>query len=222
MVWTVTKEWEGQDAYIIGGGASLRDFDFSLLKGRNTIGCNDAFRLGEDVIKVCIFGDASWFQRTKWDLEKFKNPIYTVTPSLMRLNIKFLRQMKRERLGIHGGASLGWNYSTGGSALNLAINYGAKRIFLLGMDLQLINNKSHWHDLRPGPTREPIFARFIKGFQAIHDQLALHNVEIVHVIDGESRLPFFRKCGLAEFVEYVTPLPTPTPKPISRILEHAL
>jgi hypothetical protein len=219
MVWTVTPEWKDQDAYIIGGGASLRDFDFSLLKGRNTIGCNDAFRLGEDICKVCIFGDASWFHKMKWDLEKFQNPIYTVTPSLMRLNIKFLRQMKRERHGIHGGDSLGWNYSTGGAALNLAINYGAKRVFLLGVDLREINNKTHWHDHRLCTTREQIFARFIKGFQAIQEQLALYNVEVVHVIDGESRLPFFRKCGMAEFIDYLPPI---KPKPSQRIMEHAI
>ena len=37
------KSWKGQRCFIIGGGESLKDFDFSKLKGELTIGINRAF-----------------------------------------------------------------------------------------------------------------------------------------------------------------------------------
>ncbi len=203
MLWQPPRQWEGQDAYLIGGGASLRSFDFSRLKGLNTIGCNDAYRLGEEVIQFCIFGDASWFHKSKIDLGKFKNPIVSVAPSLLSLPTPMLLHMKRQRAGIHSGQYLGWNYSTGATAINLAISLGAKRIFLLGYDCNLVDGKSHWHDHRPYTTREAIFQRFIKGFKDIADCLPQYHVEVVHVLDGESRLPFFTHMKSAEFLSHL-------------------
>ena len=208
MIWQPERLWEGQDAFIIGGGASLRKFDFNLLKGRNTIGCNDAFRLGEDIIKACIFGDASWFHRTKFDLLKFKNPIFTCAPSLMPLQMKEIIHLHRCRSGLHPGNGVGWNFSTGAAAVNLAINMGARRVFLLGIDLMLVGGKSHWHDLRPHPTRGDIFNRFLKGFQAIANSLRepqFSHVQVLHVCEGQSPLPFFEKVTLEHLPRMLNP-----------------
>jgi len=215
MLWTPPRQWEGQDAYLIGGGASLRSFDFNQLIGRNTIGSNDAFRLGNAIIQICLFGDASWFHRTKFELEKFGNPIVTCAPSLMTLNTPMLKHMKRAREGLAKGSNLGWNFSTGASAINLAISLGAKRIFLLGYDMCLVNEKSHWHDHRPHVTREAIFQRFIKGFKCISEHLVNYDVEVIHVMDGVSRLPFFRQMTFAQFAEHLA-------KPMNAVEEREL
>ena len=202
MPWTPERCWEGKDAFIIGGGASLKAFDFSILKGRNTIGCNDAFRLGEDVCKVCLFGDASWFQKNRIDLGEFKNPIFHVAPSLVKMNMPGYNALHRKPKGLWDGNEIGWNFSTGAGAINLAINMGAKRIFLLGIDLHLTEGKSHWHNHRPRLTPDPIFQRFLKGFQFLAESLKLpkyQGIEILHVIDEHSALPFFMKMPFREF-----------------------
>lgn len=199
--WTPERDWEGQDAYIIGGGASLRHFDLSVLKGRHTIGCNDAFRLGEELVEICMFGDASWWHKTKFDLSKFKNPVVHCAPSLSQHDMVGLNAMKRNRVGISTGHSVGWNYSTGGAAVNLAISKGAKRVFLLGIDMCLIDNKSHWHDLRQGPTRTQVFERFRKGFKHIADELGRFGVEVVHVMEGPSVMDFFTVMNREQFKE---------------------
>ena len=36
-------QWTGHPCFIIGGGPSLKGFDFNLLEGRKTIGINRAF-----------------------------------------------------------------------------------------------------------------------------------------------------------------------------------
>ena len=57
--WLHSEPWYNQDAYIIGGGSSLKDFNWKLLEKLNTIGCNDAYKLGSEVCKICMFAELS-------------------------------------------------------------------------------------------------------------------------------------------------------------------
>jgi len=50
---TISQIFRGQDVFIIGTGSSLIDFDFNLLKGKNTIAINKSFERVIDP-SVCI------------------------------------------------------------------------------------------------------------------------------------------------------------------------
>lgn len=200
--WTPTPEWEGQDSYIIGGGSSLCRFDFPSLKGRNTIGVNDAFRLGPEIVKVCIFGDDSWFQKTKWDLERFPNRVVSVAPGTSTLKANWLCQMDRARDGLYKDGILGWNYSTGACAINLALSLGSRKIFLLGFDMKITGGKSHWHTHRPKLTQEAAFQRHLGGFKTLGKALASWpGVSVVNVSDGTTRLAEFPIITFQRFKE---------------------
>lgn len=204
-LWTPEPQWKGQDACIIGGGASLVGYDFQQLEGRNTIGCNDAFRLGSKVAKICLFGDASFFHKNKWDLEKYDGTVVTCASALLHLKLAWLKQMARVRDGLHIGSTLGWNYSTGAAAVNLAITLGATRIFLLGFDMGKTANKSHWHN-QPRNVKDESYLRFIRGFLSV--QKALPNfpgVKVFNVTDGSSKLPYFTRIAVPTFRAYVPP-----------------
>lgn len=186
------KDWQGQAAYLIGGGSSLALFDFKLLAGKNTIGINDAFKLGESIVKICMFGDATFFHKNVAELDKFKSQIVTCSPNLFGLGVGWLKRMKREKDGLYSGDTLGWNHSTGAAAINLAISKGATEIYLLGYDAGHVNGKTHWHRYRNRPIPEESYLRFIKGFKnlsaCITPQLG---VKIYNVTDGSSHLPVF-------------------------------
>jgi len=193
-LWSPIEEWKESDAFIIGGGSSLENFAWDKLKGRNTIGCNDAFRLGAEVVRVCLFGDASWFHRTKWELEKFRGRVLSCAPSLINLGSPWLYRMNRVRDGLQeSGTSLAWNYSTGAAAINLAVRLGAARIFLLGFDMACTGGKSHWHKHRSKPTDNVSFVRFQKGFKCLAASLASlrPDVQVLNVTDGGSKLMVF-------------------------------
>jgi hypothetical protein len=71
--------------------------------------------------------------------------------------------------------------NSGHQAVNLAVVFGARRILLLGYDLQRTGGKSHWHGDHPktlGNAR--CLAQWIKGFkqQALHARL--RGIEIVN------------------------------------------
>lgn len=195
-LWTPGKEWLGQNAYLIGGGPSLEGFNFTLLAGRNVIGCNDAFHLGPEIIRICVFGDAGWWHRNKWQLEKYAGRIVTNAPSIMHLKIPNVHKMRRQRDGIHNHDTLGWNYSTGALAINLAISLGAVHIWLLGYDLCNNKAKSHWHN-HGKPTREYSFQRFIRGFRKVKETLPA-GVRVLNVSDGTSKLDCFETVGFPD------------------------
>jgi hypothetical protein len=215
--WTPVPEWRGQDAIIIGGGSSLDRFDFSKLKGRNTIGCNDAFRLGPEIVRICFFGDSSWFHKNKWDLEKWSfGRIATCSTSLGQIKLDWLLQLERSLNGLHEGGVVGWNYSTGAAAINLAISLGAAKVFLLGFDLnRRKDGQSHWHNYNTKPIMDTAFARFIRGFEAIKKDLhRFPEVSVFNVTDGSSGLHAFARITFEEFDRVLALDPRFAPPPM--------
>lgn len=205
--WSPKPEWKGQTAFIIGGGSSLRGFDFSVLRGRNTIGCNHAYQLGPEIIQFCLFADPSFWEQNKEQLAAFRGRVVTCAAVLLNKPIPWLLQMRRIRDGLHEGNILGWNYSTGASAVNLAFSLGAVRIFLLGFDMGSLPNgtngkpATHWHNAHPTPVREEAYRRFLRGFHTLAASLKRHpHVSVVNVTNGSSRLDVFPLMGLPTFL----------------------
>lgn len=201
-LWTPQPEWRGQEAVIIGGGSSLADFDFNCLRECNVIGCNDAFRLGADLVDICLFGDASWWQKNKFDLQQFSGRKVTCAPSLRDLNAEDLLQMNRLRDGIQHGCILGWNYSTGAAAVNLAFSLGATTIYLLGFDMgRNEKGKTHWHSHTLHAIHDTSFARHVRGFYTLAQSLKrFPDVKVWNVTDGSSKLPVFDRLTFSQFL----------------------
>jgi len=191
--WTPKEVWKDQDVFLIGGGSSLKDFDWNLLKSELTIGCNTAFTLGKDVCKICIFGDAKWFHKYSSELENYGGVVFTNAPQLVNTKIRWLWTMMRRSYGLHFDA-LGWNDNTGASAINLALLLGAKRIFLLGFDMQLDDTKRNpnWHNRILGKTTEGVYSKFLKGFDRVVKDLKAKfpNREVINV-NSNSKLAVF-------------------------------
>src|SRR3990172_1959860 len=113
--WIPEPIWQGQDAFIIGGGPSLRDFNWELLREENTIGCNNAFRLGLEICKVCVFVDRKFLFDGKGprmgvyeELAKFPGPVVTNCTQLIGCTEPWIKIMRRETRGLHRDA-LGFN-----------------------------------------------------------------------------------------------------------------
>lgn len=217
--WIPKPIWQGEDAFIIGGGSSLIGFDFDSLRGRNTIGCNHAFRLGEKVVKFCLFGDVSFFQTNKHEMEKSRVQIATCHPKLAPFPLHWLFQLDRVKSGLSKGPALGWNYSTGAAAVNLAIQLGAKRIFLLGFDMgrSVTDGKTHWHTHQLKRIEDKAFARHIKGFHAVFfDLWKFPGVEVINVTNGGSLLPLFKRMNFTSLSAILHPAPV-SEGPVLRI-----
>ena len=187
--WVVERVWDQQDVLIIGGGPSIESLDWSLLKKENTIGCNSAFIHGPEICKVCIFGDYRWWKKYEDELAAYTNKggtVFTNNQMMLRRKIPWLWTTDREARGLHAD-SLGWNGNTGASAINLAILFGAKRVFLLGYDMHLINGRSNWHKRIIDKTlvRPSVYSLFCKQYAHVKKdwKSKFSDVEIWNVTD---------------------------------------
>lgn len=199
MLWTVPKLWDGGDAWIIGGGASMpRQFDIpedviqrvmngkedvsayspylSPLHNKHVIGVNNAYRIG-NWIDICFFGDCSWYLVHRLALAKFPGLKITCCIRFAAKSgknmegIKYLAKDKAIRYGISTNPStVAWNANSGAAAISLAANLGAKRIILLGFDMSLDqNHRSHWHRQHHPTKKTPPLPPFKRHLRGFPD-----------------------------------------------------
>ena len=193
--WKPTNKWEGLDVFVIGGGTSLKTFDWNLLKNECTIGCNDAYLLGSEICKICVFGDPKWWKLHQHEIVKYDGLVFTTHGSFQRTKLDWVWTLHRKPSGLATDA-LAWNKNTGSQAINLALILGAKRVCLLGFDMFLSNDEANWHQNsinKPDPT---VYKSFIKGLGNLAKNLdnVFPGREIVNVTD-DSRLDMFPKIG---------------------------
>ena len=157
----------GEDIYIIGGGPSLKEFDFKLLAGLDTIAVNMA-ALDVPDPTFCITADSRIFQllqegkfdqvKTSWIL--VSNPNHC-TMKMVNGQFKhqktgyvydlFVPTMVIKNAGTEGvGFSFNdfrTGYNSGFCAFQLAVLLGYKRIHLLGIDM---GGVGHYHNRYKG------------------------------------------------------------------------
>jgi len=142
--------WENKACFIVGGGPSLANFNWSLLKGKRTIGIN---RVYEKIDPTIIFSMDTRFLR--WILEgkygevikerfisskAYKVWLCTYTCILpieifiMRVYESYSKGFRAFPLSMKDG--LGHGNNSGYGALNLAVCLGANPIYLLGFDMK--------------------------------------------------------------------------------------
>jgi len=184
-------EWKGQRCFIIGGGSSLKDFDFSKLKNELTIGINRAYEKIDCTINFAM--DKRFFNwlyqgrlgeeaKERWDKYrgykvwinaygyKYPEDIFMV-PSIG--NDGFSWSLK-------DGLSTGNN--SGYGALNLAVCLGANPIYLLGYDMKGKNGKqSWWHKGYPEPQGENVYKSFISRFEKIAPELKKRGIKVINL-----------------------------------------
>jgi len=165
--------WAGKRCFIVGGGESLKDFDYSQLEGELIIGVNRAFEKIDP--SIIIFADSrlwGWIENGSLGPEaqkKFKDTkslkvaveanIFPYPQEVLRL--KEYKGLLSESI-IHGVA-LGGN--SGFAAVNLALCLGADEIYLLGFDMHGKAGKQvWWHEGYPEVQEDCVYQGYIDKF----------------------------------------------------------
>jgi len=194
--------WNGKACYIIGGGPSLRSFDWSLLEHEHVIGCNAVFLLPPGIVDVLLFGDRVFLDTYEKELEAFDGLVVTCLPSLVARDDgsrPWLGKMCRQPRGLGVKNTLAWNGNTGAAAINLALLFGAQCVYLLGFDMRLQDGENNWHDKSCFKPKEDVFQRFLRGFDYLAEALPkiFPGRRVVNVTD-DSDLHHFSKEALCE------------------------
>jgi hypothetical protein len=153
--------WKGETVFIIGGGPSLINFDFSPIHNRKVIAVNNAYgdpvkdEAGNTVcycprwwVDVCWFGDLKWWQWHKNDLKRFSGIIAHCNDKSSITKIKWIVAYQRGKPSglIAKEGAVAWNRCSGFSAINLAYHMGASTVFLLGFDMSHNGVQRNWHN----------------------------------------------------------------------------
>lgn len=197
--------WRGKTVVCIGGGPSLTQAQVDHCKGRaRVIAINDAYRLAPwaDLLYFCDcrwWGDYGHGAKLKdWPglivrLQGGKHDFGDPRIKVMR-NLNQHKGLAAERDGLHTGQNSGYQ------AINLAVHLGAKKIVLLGYDMQASGAKTHWFGEHPIPTGRDVFDGMLPHFDSLVQPLAKLGIEVVNCTPG-SRL----KCFPAKPLDEVFP-----------------
>ena len=173
--WTPTPIWKAQEVYLIGGGDSLRGFDWKLLQGLHVIGLNAAVYLGVGVCSHLLFGDTKFFKKHEDALERFARDGGKVITTSRAMKVQYcpewLHQVKKQLKGLSKDR-VAWNSSTGAAAINLAFLMGAQTVYLLGFDMKdSSEGRSNFHNAYSQGTKPVAYLRFIRGMKNLKKAL---------------------------------------------------
>lgn len=191
--------WLDSNVYIIGGGPSLCAFDWELLAGRRVIGVNSAVYLGARICPVLFFSDPEFLDEFEPAVNAYSGKMVTSTEKTIR-DFPWLYRFKRSPEGLHTGDRLGFNFTSGAGAINLALTMGARRVLLLGCDCKPIGEVHHWHPKFIHNAPDP-YPQFLIGYANVarHLPRVFPGREVIN-LNPDSAIPDFPKRPWQEFL----------------------
>lgn len=211
--------WNGRRCFIIGGGPSLKHFDYSVLDNELVIGVNKAFIVYPARITYAM--DLRFYDilshppkhdkgarelHSKW-LEYKGIKLFLRTSRKVKFDptVYYVDSLKKKAVsynlvqGLYGGNNSGFG------ALALAIALGCRKIGLLGFDLSVDKKKkrSHWHKGYPGQTLLDLpkkLESFAKCFEEFAPTIKQQRIKVVNLNPG-SKLQCFSKMKVHDFLQ---------------------
>lgn len=191
-------EWRNETCFIIGGGPSLRGFDFERLRGKGrVIACNRVF-LDVPFADMMIAMDIDLY---RWihsgalsrqlgrkknealrEFRKFKGLKVWIEIGNNRMNgihyihnYRFPRITRRFRQGVYTGNN------TGVGALMTAACLACKPIYLLGIDGRHEGKRTHYHSGYPRRQADKTAASFVNHFKFVSGPLKRNKFRVVNL-----------------------------------------
>lgn len=199
-------DWSGKAVAVIASGPSINKAEVASLRGRlSVIAIKENYDLAPwaEVVYGC---DASWW-RNRSGLPKYEGLKVSSAQDLRYQfkDIKFVHLEKYDdviRLEPLGQIAAGGN--SGFQAINLAIQFGANKILLLGFDMDHKARHPHWYGRNNGPGRTNPdhfnYDRWRRAFAQSMEVIQDAKVEIINASLG-SAVTCFRKQAVKETLE---------------------
>lgn len=181
MAASVPRLFPRSTVVCLGGGPSLTPADVEACRGRAVvIAVSDAYRLAPwaDALYSC---DAKWwdYHAGAADFPGLKFALETRAgqwPGVQLLQNTGREGIETDPTGVRTGQNSGYQ------AINLAVHLGARRIVLLGYDMQPApDGRTHWFGRHPRALEQySPYAQFIEAYHTAVAPLAALGVEVVN------------------------------------------
>lgn len=198
-------DWRGQTAVIVATGPSAADAPLIEAKGlARVIVIKSSWRLAPwaDVLYGC---DKGWWIESRC-APQFKGRKFSPSPTVCKVcrDVTLVTLIAKARILTDEIGRIGCGLRTGGGhsgfhAINLAVQFGAKRIVLVGFDMRL-DNGAHWHaDAAQRRKNAKDVAECRDALDACAPQFVELGVEVINASDV-SALSAYPKMSLMEAI----------------------
>jgi hypothetical protein len=197
-------DWRGECVAIVAGGPSIKGTDLGALRDRIHV---IAIKVAVDLCpwaEVCYGCDAAWWIDRK-GLPKYHGIKLSHGhaakdyPGMHRVEI----DMAKDSMLVNEPLKLGNGGNSGFQAINLAIQFGASDIILLGFDCHE-RGGNHWYGrnkwLNANNPMGTNYNRWMRGFEAIKRELPQMGVTVVNA-SPQTAINSFPRMPLAEVMQ---------------------
>lgn len=201
-------DWRGETAIIVATGPSAAEADLIGVKGKaRVIVIKSSWRLAPwaDVLYGC---DRAWWIANRGAVG-FKGQRITASPTVSKIypGILAIELVNRAEIITGKTGRIGCGLRTGGGhsgfhAINLAVQFGAKRIVLVGLDMNLHRGRHHWHPEEDRMWRnrtDQNMAECRSALDACAPQFEKLGVEVINASPA-SALKAYRKADLMDAI----------------------
>lgn len=193
-------DWKGETVVVVAGGPSAGGKDYEAYRGRaKFFVVNNAWQL-VPWADVLIAADGGWWNRNK-GLPKFKGLKITLDFNISRdFDVKLVKLLRTSNgITVDHPGMVGMGRNSGFYAINLAVQFGARKIVLAGFDMNL-KKGLHWHGPHPKGMNNPrpdTVAKWCKILDGEAKTLRKMGVEVINIC-ASSSLQNFPKMSLEE------------------------
>lgn len=196
--------WHGETCVIIAGGPSAKDQDYDLVRASSAkvIAINNAYQLAPwaDILFAC---DLAWWKQYGAGLDfkglRLSTDRQACDPKLPFDVRRVMLDRPSDRLNLVRYNHVGWGGNSGFQALNLAIQFGAIKIVLVGYDMT-VRYGLHWHGAHPRGMSNPTEGNILRWRKAVDnaaDDIAKLGINVINA-SSISELARYPKMSLKE------------------------
>jgi len=173
-------DYIGQPVIMVGGGPSLKGFDFEPYRHIPTIAVNQSYEI-VPWAKYHLFADRRWYLWNQKGVDASPAIKVTVGKSLFPDHLDFRRMERVKDAGLCEERTQLAGIDSGCVAVNLAYHLGASRIILLGYDSGFSETgESHYHNLHQVPSNHMYYTdRYGPRLSALCQRLRDKGVPVV-------------------------------------------
>ena len=172
-------QWRGEDVVCIASGPSLTPEQVAYVNGKaRVIAVSDNYKLAPwaDAIYSC---DHRWWSCNHQDARATGAQLWSMDEVACRdFGLRYVQAIRQDGFNTaHGLINHGTN--SGFQAMNLAYQFGAKRIILIGYDCQHTGGKRHWFGDHPkGWGNANHTDRWLKSYSTVECPVPIINCTI--------------------------------------------
>jgi hypothetical protein len=203
-------DWSDEVAVVLASGPSVGKANLALIQGYRVIAVNSSYKL-YPYADALYATDLAWWKQHNGarDFKGIKlsagRHVKREFPDVIQLHVPPTNDPRRPTMIFEPRGTIGSGGNSGFQALNCAIQFGARRIILLGFDMR-VDMGSHWHGDHTGALRNPEAVLIDKWRAALDKQapvLARHGVQVINAshisaLTGFPRFTLEEACHVVE------------------------